>query len=201
MGHPPQIPLTPQTNELNFPRHDPKAAPGHSGHPYPKMLTRPFTKEDREVWLQRNMQTDPTTRQHYYNERVPKLGDPIPLTATQELVDAGLANRVGEDVIADDEGDEKLIYQTLGIEPPSAAPGKISIPMASEREAELQAENVKLRKLLLEQEDEAESAQQEKAMAEHGKSTAMRQGVKRRAIKRRRKRRPAAPALQTQAQD
>lgn len=152
MPHPPQIPLTPQTNELNFPRWDKDAPPGHSGNQYPKMLTRLFTKEDREVWLQRNERVDVNSRQRYYEERVPKLGDPVPVVATQDLVDAGLARRVGEDVIVDDAGHEKLVWQKLGLEPPSDKPKILSVPIADE--SSLVAENARLRKLLKAREEE-----------------------------------------------
>jgi len=151
MPHPPQIPLTPQTNEANFPRHNPLAPPGHSGHPYPKMLTRPFTKDDRDIWLERNVRVDMNTNKRYYDDRVPKIGDPVPIVATQDLVDAGLAQFVGDPVVVQDAGDEQSVYETLGIEPMQAKPAVISVPIAAPLTPygeELRAENERLRKLL-----------------------------------------------------
>ena len=58
MAHPPNIPLTPQTDERNFPRHDPAAPIGRSGHPYPKQLTREFLPEDVEPWRAKNVRYD-----------------------------------------------------------------------------------------------------------------------------------------------
>ena len=155
MPHPPQIPLTPQTNEANFPRHSTQAPPGQSGHPYPKMLTRQFTKDDRDAWLERNVRVDMNTNKRYYDDRVPKIGDPVPIVATQDLVDAGLAQLVGDPVVVDDAGDEKLVYEKLGIEPVSAKPAVISVPIAAPLTPygeELRAENERLKKLLEEHE-------------------------------------------------
>ena len=148
MPHPPQIPLTPQTDERNFPHWDKDAQAGRSGYAYPKMLTRSFTKDDRDIWLERNVRVDMNTNKRYYDDRVPKLGDPVPIVATQDLVDAGLAGTVGEPVVADDAGDEKLILGVLGIGPVEAAPAVISVPIAGSREVELAAENERLKKMM-----------------------------------------------------
>jgi len=152
MPHPPQIPLTPQTNEANFPRHNALAPPGQSGHPYPKMLTRQFTKDDRDIWLERNVRVDMNTNKRYYDDRVPKIGDPVPIVATQDLVDAGLAQLVGDPVVVNDAEDEQSVYETLGIEPMQAKPAVISVPIAGSREVELAVENERLKKLLEEHE-------------------------------------------------
>jgi hypothetical protein len=148
MPHPPQIPLTPQTSEANFPRHNPLAPPGQSGHDYPKMLTRPFTKDDRDIWLERNVRVDMNTNKRYYDDRVPKIGDPVPIVATQDLVDAGLAQLVGDPVVVNDAEDEQSVYETLGIEPVQAKPAVISVPIAGSREVELAAENERLKAAL-----------------------------------------------------
>jgi len=148
MPHPPQIPLTPQTNVANFPRHNPLAPPGQSGHGYPKMLTRLFTKDDRDIWLERNVRIDMNTNKRYYDDRVPKIGHPVPMIATQDLVDAGLAQLVGDPVVVNDAEDEQSVYETLGIEPVQAKPAVISVPIAGSREVELAAENERLRKMM-----------------------------------------------------
>lgn len=114
--HPPQIPLTPQTDPRNFPVWDAKAPPGHSGHPYPKMLTRRFTAEDRAEWLKSNAQWDQHLRQEYYLDRVPRIGDPYPVAATPALVDLGYSNRVGGEVICASAEDEKAVIRALDLE-------------------------------------------------------------------------------------
>lgn len=167
--HPPQIPLTPQTNEAMFPRHDPAAPPGFSGHAYPKMLVKECKEEDRALWLEKNRQIDQPTRQEFYIDRPPKVGvmvkrkvkgalisvyvpgDPIPITATEELVDSGFARVIGEPVIAGNAEDEEMIYEILGIEMPSAeSPPMIGIPINSGRELALESEVAALRKQLAE---------------------------------------------------
>jgi hypothetical protein len=110
MAHPPNVPLTPQTNEMNFPRHNPNAPAGQSGHPYPRALNREFMQEDIESWLETHKQYEPTARQPvWYQERCPKArrvlksgkiipGEMVPVLADQEMVDEGLAEVVGEEV-------------------------------------------------------------------------------------------------------
>ena len=116
--HPARIPLTPQTDERNFPVWEgPKAPPGHSGHPYPKMLIRAFPKEERASWLEKHKRHDRMDGD-YWEERCPKVGDPVPYEATQELVDAGLANTVGEPLIANTPAEEELIYRAMGLRGP-----------------------------------------------------------------------------------
>jgi|ERR1700722_469852 len=117
MGHPKQIPLMPQTDEANFPVHNAAAPAGHSGHPWPKMITRPFRKEEREAWLEKNRRIDVTTRQEFYETRCPKVGDPVPLLATQDMVDAGLVPLINEPVIVKNADEEARILKVLGIAP------------------------------------------------------------------------------------
>jgi hypothetical protein len=112
------------------------------------MLTRPFTKDDRDIWLERNVRIDMNTNKRYYDDRVPKIGDPVPIVATQDLVDAGLAQLVGDPVVVQDAGDEQSVYETLGIEPVQAKPAVISVPIAGSREVELAAENERLKKMM-----------------------------------------------------
>ena len=159
--HPAQIPLTPQTDERNFPRWEgEKATPGKSGARYPKMLTRKFTKEEREPWLEKHKRHDRVDGD-YWEERCPKVGDPVAMEVTQDLVDAGLADVIGEPIIVQTPEDEKLVLRTLGLdvsEPKEAA--TVSIPLAASRVVadeenreqdamdELEAENARLRKQL-----------------------------------------------------
>lgn len=157
MAHPPQIPLTPQTNEANFPRWASDAPPGQSGSAFPKMLLRPFTKEDREVWRERNRKIDQNTRQEFYEERCPKVGDMVPVLATEEVVDAGFAARIGEELIARDAGQMQALLLVLKNEawlqgrpePVLEKPRTVEIPLAQSTEdaiSALEAENDALRK-------------------------------------------------------
>lgn len=151
MAHPPQIPLTPQTNEANFPRWASDAPPGQSGSAFPKMLLRPFTKEDREVWREKNRKIDQNTRQEFYEDRCPKVGDMVPVLATEDLVDAGLAARVGEELIARDVGQMQAMMLLLApaASVPAVKPATVEIPMAAspvDAISALEAENEALRK-------------------------------------------------------
>lgn len=152
MGHPPQIPLTPQTDERNFPQWKKDAPPNQSGHPYPRMLTRSCTREDREAWRDKHRKVDTVTRQEYWEERLPKVGDPIPLTATLEMVDAGHANVVGEPVIVADAIREAEVFEALGLKSADAEPVAVEIPLAALDETgvspinRLIAENERLRR-------------------------------------------------------
>lgn len=151
MGHGAQIPQTPQTDERNFPRHDPHAPPGQSGHPYPRMLTRPCTKQDQEEWIEKNRQIDRNTREEYWTEQRPRIGAQIPYLATQDLVDAGFAKTPGEPVIIESQADEELIFQTLGIEKPRPAPRATSVSELVDDDSEasrLEAENRRLEEAL-----------------------------------------------------
>src|SRR5215831_1439721 len=108
MAHPPNIPLVPQTNEQNFPRHDPKATWGHSGHGWPRMLCREFLPEDVDLWLNSHVQSDKS-----YHIRCPRPrrvlttgkvvpGERVPIKVVQELVDAGYADTIGDDLLCQD---------------------------------------------------------------------------------------------------
>ena len=151
MGHNSSIPDSPQTNEKFFPTWVKNAPPGQSGHPFPKMLVRAFTKEDRPDWLEKNKKFDDIKGREYYDERCPKVGDPMPIPATQDVVDAGFAPNVGADIIVSNSEDEELVCEMLGIEVNRPLPGSIAIPInlgPSANETRLAAENEKLRKQL-----------------------------------------------------
>lgn len=153
MGHPPQIPLTPQTDERNFPRHQYNAPVGQSGCIYPKMLTRLFTKDEVKPWEEKHVQYDKTTREQFFIERRPKVGDPVPVLATQELVNEGLVPLAGEPVICRDAEHEKSIRRALGLAPEEAPIPSISIPIRGmSEEQRLIAENDVLQKLIAQNE-------------------------------------------------
>lgn len=148
--HNPSIPLTPQTDPRNFPVWADRAPPGRSGHPYPKMLTRAFTKEDRDVWQHKNKKVDVTTQREYYEERCPKVGDPVPIISTIELVDAGLCDMAGEPIVVRNAEEEASVYETLGLKPQAAKAAVMDVPIPvasgpSARERELEAETKRLR--------------------------------------------------------
>jgi hypothetical protein len=131
MQHPPQIPLTPQTDPRNFPAHDPNAPPGKSGHPYPKMLTRPFTERDREQWLKLNGRREPGTTELWYAERPPEVDSSVPILTTREMVTAGLAPLANEPVIANDCDEEARLLTWLadhGIIPKPDVPEEVPHP-------------------------------------------------------------------------
>jgi hypothetical protein len=151
MAHNSSIPDSPQTNEKFFPTWAKNAPPGQSGHPFPKMLVRAFTKEDRPVWLEKNRKIDRNTRDEYYEERCPKIGDPIPIAATQEVVDAGFAPNVGSDIVVNNSEDEELVCEMLGIDVNRPLPGSIAIPInlgPSANETRLAEENAALKRKL-----------------------------------------------------
>jgi hypothetical protein len=129
VAHPFNIPAMATTDEKNFPVHNPKAPPGQSGHPYPKMLIQRFTTAMRAAWLDRYRRIDQNTRQEYWEERVPKLGDPVPLLATQDCLDAGFGTNLDQPLIANSAEEEELIYDTLGIEPMAPPASSVSIPI------------------------------------------------------------------------
>ncbi len=125
MAHPPNIPLTPQTDERNFPVWDAKAGFGRSGHPYPKMLTREFMPEDVESWQQANRRYDKQNGE-FWETRCPRSrkvlpngkvipGDPVPIKSNQDLLDAGFADTIGQDVICKTEKEEAEIRLLLGL--------------------------------------------------------------------------------------
>lgn len=126
MSHPPNIPATPQTDERNFPRWEQDAPIGKSGAPYPCMITREFLPEDRDVWQEQHRQFDEAKNKYYWSERCPRArvtrtngtvvaGDPYPVRATQEIVDEGFANAVGDYIYAKDPDAERAICKILGL--------------------------------------------------------------------------------------
>ncbi len=129
MPHPPQIPLTPQTDERNFPRWEKDAHPGKSGSYYPKMLTRLCTREDRDEWKEKNRRIDQNTRQEYFEGIAPRLNSPIPMLTTQEMVEEGLCHVANEPVIAQDKEDEARIRAFLGLDKPMQVAPTVSIPI------------------------------------------------------------------------
>ncbi len=130
MPHPSQIPLTPQTDERNFPRWEgEKAAPGRPGARYPKMLTRPTTKEDRESWVREHRRVDQNTRQEYWEESPPRLHAPLPILSTQDMVDEGLAEVADLPVIVQSAEEEERIRVFLGLDEPPQRPQTTSIPI------------------------------------------------------------------------
>ena len=133
MPHPPQIPLTPQTDERNFPRWEAKAGPGKSGHPYPKMLTKTCTQDDRDRQRKKTQRMD---RQDgaYWDEPPLRVGAPIPLLSTQEMVDAGKADTIGEPVYVNSESEERELLVFLGLAEPLPPPRAMPIPIAAPRE-------------------------------------------------------------------
>lgn len=136
MSHGPQIALTPQTDERNFPKWAANAPAGKSGHAYPKMLTRLCTKQDRDEWIERNRKIDVNTRQEYWDEKPPKVGTPIPVVATQDLVDSGFADVLGEPVVVASAADEAVILDMLGIKAQPAPAGTVKIPIHSPLDAD-----------------------------------------------------------------
>jgi hypothetical protein len=153
MPHPKQIPLTPQTDPASFPQWVYDAPPGQSGSFYPKMLRRKFEKEDRDPWREKHRKIDVGTNREYYEERCPRVGDDIPIAATEALVDAGFAAHVGEDVIAKDASAERAIMLLLRGEtekPPEPQSTEVALEGGDDidkRIAALEAENAKLREV------------------------------------------------------
>lgn len=131
MPHPPQIPLTSQTDERNFPRWEGEdAPPGKSGHRYPKMLTRPCTKEDRAKWVDEHRRVDRITRDEYWEEPSPRVGSQIPMISTQDMVDEGLAKVAGEPIIVNDKEEEIRVRAFLGVVTPGAPVAQaVSVPI------------------------------------------------------------------------
>ena len=148
MGHPPQIPLTPQTDERNFPVWKQNAPPGVSGHSYPKQLTQRFTAEQRDEWREKNRQIDPNTNKEFYNERCPKVGDPVPVLSTMKMVDAGFADNINEPVVVADAEDEELVREMLGLPSIAEAIQILAVPVHNPRVGELEDEVAALKKKL-----------------------------------------------------
>ena len=129
MGHPPNIPLMPSTNELNFPRWAVDAPPGKSGHPYPHMLTREFLPEHKEAWVEEHKQYDEQKNKYFWSERCPRArvvrkngmiipGDQVPILSNQDLVDQGFAVRLNEPVVVKSLEEEIEVCEILGIPTP-----------------------------------------------------------------------------------
>lgn len=129
MPHPPQIPLTPQTDERNFPRWEKDAPRGHSGHSYPKMLTRPATSEDRASWIEKNKRFDANTRMEYWEDAPPRINAPIPRLSTQDMVDAGLARLANQPIVVQDAAEEQRVMEFLGLAEPNEPARNVSIPV------------------------------------------------------------------------
>ena len=100
------IPMAPQNNPENYPKWSANALPGHSGHPWPKLITKKFTEADRVAWLVKNKRTDVHTRAEYYDERVPAVGAIVAVTADDKLIALGLAQTIGEPVVVRDEEEQ-----------------------------------------------------------------------------------------------
>jgi hypothetical protein len=146
MPHPSNIPLTPQTDDRFFPKWQGTDAPyGESGCRYPKMLTRECTSVDREEWLKRNKRRDNVSGNEYYEDVAPSVGALIPVVATAELVNAGLAKIVGEPVIAKDREHEVEVVAKLGLAPVQT---KAIIPIARVPMRDFESENDELREQL-----------------------------------------------------
>lgn len=154
----PNIPLTPQTNPGAYPQWDPKAPPGRSGHPWPKMLTRTFTVADREEWQAKHRKFE--GGQPTYTEKCPRVGSLVPVTATQEIVDRGWADFIGQDVIAGSEAEEKDLLVLLGLNAPPP-PVPVFKVEAKDPTGVLETENARLR-ALLEEKQKLEAALAEK---------------------------------------
>lgn len=137
MPHPPQIPLTSQTDERNFPRWEGENAPfGRPGHRYPKMLTKVCTPSDRKEWVEKHRRIDQNTRQEYWETAPPRVGSPIPMEANAILVDAGIAPYVGAPLVADNKEQEAEILKALGLWDEVPQPPKtVSIPVAAAQPA------------------------------------------------------------------
>jgi hypothetical protein len=188
MGHPPQIPLTPQTNENAFPRYDAGAAPGKSGHPYPYMLHYEFLPEHREAWQEAHKQYDEQKNKYYWIERCPKaravrkdgvviVGDPVAVLSTQDLVDSGYANVVGEPVIVRDAAEEKIVCDILGIptrKEREQQAKSVTIDMASGELVRLKQQNADL-EAELERNVRLKEAKQQAAQAAKKDSKAVKQ--------------------------
>jgi hypothetical protein len=121
MAHPPNIALTPQTDERNFPVWKKDAPPGMSGYPWPRMMIRPVTDQDIQEWRTKNIRRDPNSGREYFEDRPPKKDDPMPVLVNQDLVDAGLAPTIGEPVICSSPDHEEQVRRVLGIDERAAA--------------------------------------------------------------------------------
>jgi hypothetical protein len=161
MPHPPNIPLTRQTDDRNFPQHDPEAPWGQSGHPYPKRINREFMPEDVEPWRERHVQFDTASQKKYYNERCPQPrrvltsgkiipGQMVPVIVTQEMIDyLQLTQNVGDELEVKSAEEEVKAKGFLGHEDP--APVSVTA-LVQEDKTESQVERLKRQNAELEAE-------------------------------------------------
>ncbi len=150
MPHPPNIPLTRQTDDRNFPQHDPGAPWGQSGHPYPKRINREFMPEDVEPWKKRHVQFDAQTRTEYYNERCPQpqrvlssgkivQGQLVPVIVTQEMIDElRLTQNVGEELVVVSAEEEQKAKKFLGQEIAPSASSVTALVQEDKTESEIE---------------------------------------------------------------
>lgn len=129
MGTGSNIPDTKQTN--------PKFFPDYVFVEYPKQITKRATAEDVHTWKAANKKVD-EKGQTYWERPAPRVGDPIPILATLEHYELGVAAAPGEPIVVVCEEDEIAICRNLGIERPKA------ITVASDN-SDLKRENDALR--------------------------------------------------------
>lgn len=176
------LPITPQTDQRNYPPYEFRE--------YPKMLTVPARKEDIDEWRRRNQFLDTATREVSYNGAAPKLGTTVPLRATQDDVDAGFAVSVGDELIAANKEDEKLILQSHGLLDAPAGPKIASIKLPTAEE--VQAQNAEMEALL---KRNAALRKAARLQAEDAEDEAPAAPVRRRRRKRGAQAKPQAPVL------
>lgn len=132
------LPITPQTDQRNYPPYEFRE--------YPKMITVPARKEDIDAWRKRNQFLDTATREVSYNGAAPKLAAMVPLRATQNDVDAGFAISVGDEMVAQNKEEEKLILQSHGLLDAFPGPKVANVKLPSA--GDVAAENEELEGLL-----------------------------------------------------
>jgi hypothetical protein len=132
------VPLDRTTNPANFPRYEFRE--------FPKMLTKAATQEDIDAWKLKNRIVDTQSGQISYGQAPPRIGNPVPMLATQADVTNGFASALGEPLIMQSKEQEE---EYLGANPPP--PKTVSVSIASLAQADedelarLKAENAKLR--------------------------------------------------------
>ncbi len=151
MPHPPNIPLTRQTDDRNFPQHDPAAPWGQSGHAYPKRMNREFMPEDVEPWKKQHVQYDAQSRSEYYYDRCPQpqrvmtsgkvvKGQLVPVIVTQEMIDClQLTQSVGEELVVNNAEEETKARGFLGQVEEEITPASVTALVQKDKtEAELE---------------------------------------------------------------
>ncbi len=150
MPHPPNIPHTRQTDDRNFPQHDPAAPWGQSGHPYPKRINREFMPEDVEPWKKSHVQYDAQSRAEYYYDRCPQpqrvlssgkivKGQLVPVIVTQEMIDyLQLTQNVGEELVVNNAEEEAKARGFLGQEEEVAPASVTALVQKDKTEAEVE---------------------------------------------------------------